>query len=244
MTDRTQAEQPHWIPLPVTAPARLLQVYRYDTLWQNGRNGVSTDNHGGSKGVGIIPQRHVEILFFAPPPYLVHSNPAVKNGFGDWGFLVKYRIAAGNEQHGNYVLSVVVQTTFPTGQYRNGSLKTIVTPTILYGKGFGPFDIQGTFGATLPTGNVTRIGRTYPWNNGFQYHVFKKIWPDVEVNYTHFQDGPFNGKTQVFITPGVILGNFEIWKRLKLNFGGGYQIATTHFHVNNHNGIFTVRIPF
>jgi len=26
--------------------------------------------------------------------------------------------------------------------------------------------------------------------------------------------------------------------------GGGMQIATTHFHRNNHNGIFSVRFPF
>lgn len=244
MVDRTQAEQPHWMPLPVTAPARLLQLYRYDNLWQSGINGVSTLNHGGSKGIIFIPQEKLEIILFAPPPYIVHNHSPAKDGFGDWGFTVKYRIAAANEQHGNYVVSAAVQTTLPTGQYKNGQSNMVVTPTLLYGKGFGPFDVQGSFGATLPTGNVRMIGRSFSWNNGLQYHFFKKFWPDAEVNYTHFQDGPLRGKTQVFMTPGIIFGNFELWKRLKLNFGGGYQIATTHFHVNNHNGIFTLRIPF
>jgi len=180
----------------------------------------------------------------APPPYIVHSNPALKDGFGDWGFLLKYRIVAANEEHGNYILTAFFQATFPTGQYKNGSSKAIITPTIAYGKGFGRFDIQGTFGATLPTGNEAKIGRTFPWNNAFQYHVSKKLWPEIETNYTHFQDGPNRGKTQVFMTPGILFGNFHVGKRLSLNFGGGFQVATTRFHVNNHNGIFTVRFPF
>jgi len=155
--------------------------------------------------------------------------------------------------HGNSSVSALfgppsvprsIQATFPTGQYKNGSSKAIITPTIAYGKGFGRFDIQGTFGATLPTGNEAKIGRTFPWNNAFQYHVSKKLWPEIETNYTRFQDGPNRGKTQVFMTPGILFGNFHVGKRLSLNFGGGFQVATTRFHVNNHNGIFTVRFPF
>jgi hypothetical protein len=26
--------------------------------------------------------------------------------------------------------------------------------------------------------------------------------------------------------------------------GGGYQIATTHFHTSNHNAILSIRFPF
>ena len=244
MTARTQAEQPHWIPAVATAPARLLEVYRYDILWQRGDNGITTENYNGSKGLELVPNRHVEILLVAPPPYIAHNSPALKDGFGDWGFLLKYRIVAANEQHGNYILTAFFQTTFATGQYKNGATSAIVTPTIAYGKGFGRFDIQGTFGATLPTSNEAKIGRTFPWNNAFQYHVSKKLWPEIETNYTRFQDGPNRGKTQVFMTPGILFGNFHVEKRLWLNFGGGFQVATTRFHVNNHNGILTVRFPF
>jgi len=244
MTARTQAEQPHWLPAVATAPARLLEVYRYDILWQRGKNGIITENYNGSKGLELIAQRHVEIFLVAPPPYIVHNNPAIKDGFGDWGVILKYRIVAANEQHGNYILTAYFQTTFPTGQYKNGSTKTIITPMIAYGKGFGQFNVQGTFGATLPTGNEEKIGRTFPWNNAFQYHVSKRLWPEIETNCTRFQDGPNRARTQVFMTPGIMLGNFHLRGRLGLNFGGGFQIATTRFHVNNHNGIFTVRFPF
>jgi len=244
MVSATQAEQPHWItPLATTTP-RLEQEFRYDVLWQTNGAGITSENYGAAKGLELIPQKHIEVILVAPPAFMVHNNPKVKDGFGDWSFLVKYRLLASNEKHGNYILTAFLQVTLPTGQYKNGATNSIVTPTIAYGKGFGNFDVQGTFGATLPTGNENVIGRTYPWNNAFQYRLYRKFWPELEFNYTHFQDGANNGKTQVFLTPGLVLGRFPIHNRFALTFGGGFQIATTHFHTNNHNGILSVRIPF
>jgi hypothetical protein len=244
MVSRTQAEQPHWVTPVATTTPRLEQEFRFDTFWQTGNTGITTDNYGGAKGLELIPQKNIEVILVAPPAYIVHNNPKVQDGFGDWSVLVKYRLAAANEEHGNYILTAFLQVTFPTGQYKNGSTNTIVTPTIAYGKGIGRFDVQGTFGVTLPTGNEAQIGRTFPWNNAFQYHLYKKLWPEVEINYTQFMDGPNDGKTQAFITPGILFGRFHLYKRLALTAGGGFQIASTHFHTNNHNGILTVRFPF
>jgi hypothetical protein len=244
MVSRTQAEQPHWVTPVATTTPRLEQEFRFDTFWQTGNTGITTDNYGGAKGLELIPQKNIEVILVAPPAYIVHNNPKVQDGFGDWSFLVKYRLAAGNEERGNYILTAFLQATFPTGQYKNGSTNTIVTPTIAYGKGIGRFDVQGTFGVTLPTGNEAQIGRTLPWNNAFQVHLYRKLWPEVEINYTHFMDGPNDGKTQAFITPGILFGRFHLYKRLALTAGGGFQIASTHFHTNNHNGILTVRFPF
>ncbi len=242
--DKTQAEQPHWItPLATTTP-RLEEEFRYDIFWQTNNKGVTAENYGGAKGLELIPSEHIEVILVAPPAYIVHNNPAVQDGFGDWGFLIKYRILASNEQHGNYILTAFLQTTFPTGQYKNGATDAIITPTISYGKGFGQFDVQGTFGVTLPTGSEKILGRTYPWNNAFQYRLFRKFWPEVEMNYTYFQDGANNSKTQVFLTPGLVIGRLRLWKRVGFTVGGGFQIAATHFHTTNHNGIFTVRFPF
>lgn len=242
--DKTQSEQPHWVTPIATVTPRLEEEYRYDIFWQTNNSGITSENYGGGKGAELIPAERIELIFVAPPAYIVHNNPAVRDGFGDWGFLVKYRILSSNEQHGNYILTAFLQTAFPTGQYKNGSTKAIITPTIAYGKGFGHFDLQGTFGVALPTSDEAQIGRTYPWNNAFQYHLSRKFWPEAEVNYTHFQDGPNSGKTQVFLTPGLVIGRLHIWKRVALTVGGGFQIATTHFHTNNHNGIFSVRLPF
>ena len=244
MVSKTQAEQPHWVTPVATTTPRLEQEFRYDIFWQTGNTGITTENYGGAKGVEIIPEKHTEVILVAPPAYIVHNNPAVKDGFGDWGFLLKYRVLSANEEKGNYILTFFLQATVPTGQYKNGSTDAFLTPTVAYGKGLGRFDLQGTLGATLPVAKEYRIGRTIPWNNAFQYHLFKKVWPEVEVNYTHYIDGANDGKTQVFMTPGILFGRFRLWKRLALTAGGGFQIATTHFHNNNHNGIFTIRFPF
>jgi len=242
--DKTQGEQPHWAtPLATTTP-RLEEEFRYDILRQTNNAGITSQNYGNAKGLELIPAEHVEVILVAPPAYIVHNNPAVKDGFGDWGFLVKYRMLSSNEEHGNYILTAFFQTTFPTGQYKNGATNAIITPTIAYGKGFGQFDLQGTFGVTLPTGNEATIGHTYPWNNTFQYRLHKKFWPEVEVNYTRYIDGANNGKTQVFLTPGMVIGRIHLWKRLAVTVGGGFQIAATQFHTNNRNGIFSVRFPF
>lgn len=241
--DKTQAEQPHWItPLATTTP-RLEQEFRYDQLWQVNSNGVTTDNYDGGKGLELIPFRHVEVIFNLPP-YLDHNSPTVHNGFGDVAFLVKYRLLSANEEHGNYILTAFLGWSLPTGQYSNGARHVVITPTIAYGKGFGHFAAQGTFGVGLPTADTSILGRSLPWNNAFQYHVFKKFWPEIELNTTFFKGGPNDGKTQNFVTPGLIIGRLHLWKRLGLTVGGGYQIATTQFHTTNHNAILSVRFPF
>lgn len=241
--DKTQAEQPHWVtPIATTTP-RLEEELRYDQLWQNNAKGVTTDNYDGGKGLELIPLEHVEVIFNMPP-YLVHNTPGVHDGFGDLAFLVKYRLLSGNEQHGKYILTAFLGWSLPTGTYKNGALHAVITPTIAYGKGFGDFDLQGTFGIGFPTGDTNKVGRTYAWNNTFQYRLFRKIWPEVELNSTFFQDGPNDGKKQNFATPGLVLGRFHVWKRIGFTVGGGYQIATTQFHTTNHNAIFSVRMPF
>jgi hypothetical protein len=250
MVSETQAAQPHWItPLNTTTP-RLEQELRYDIQWQTHNSGVTTDNYGVSKGLEIIPARNWEVIL-AIPPYIVNNPDSAKDGFGDWQFLVKYRIAAGNEGHGNYILTAFYQMTFPTGQYQQGALSPVITPTIAYGKGFGNLDVQGTLGVSLPTGNVNVIGHTVPWNNTFQYKIYKKFWPELEVNFNHFYGGNGNvvptshpGKTSVYLTPGLVLGRFPIHNRFSFTVGGGFEIAATKFHPTNHIPILSIRFPF
>jgi hypothetical protein len=242
MVSETQAEQPHWItPLATTTP-RLEEEFRYDVQWQPHNSGVVTDNFGVNKGLEIIPARNFEVIV-AVPPYVV-NNPDSRDGFGDWQFLVKYRIAAGNEEDGNYILTAFFQMSLPTGQYEQGALNPVITPTIAYGKGFRDFDVQGTLGISLPTGNTPAIGRNLAWNNTFQYRIFRKFWPETEVDYTHSYQGPHGGNTSLYLTPGLVLGRFHLWHRLGFTIGGGIQIAVTSFHPTNHIPIFSVRFPF
>jgi hypothetical protein len=241
--DHTQAEQPHWItPLATTTP-RLEEEFRYDQLWQVNSAGVTTDNYDGGKGLELIPLEKVEVIFNMPP-YLIHNSAKVEDGFGDVAFLVKYRLLSESEEHGNYILTAFLSWSLPTGQFKNGSLDAVITPTIAYGKGCHHFDAQGTFGIGLPTADTNLLGRNYLWNNTLQYHALRKLWPEVEFNSTFFQQGPHDGMKQNFVTPGLVIGRLHVAKRLGLTFGGGYQIATTHFHTTNHNAIFSVRLPF
>ena len=241
--DQTKDEQPHWVTPVATTTPRLEEEYRYDQLWQTNARGVTTDNYDGGKGLELIPFERVEVIFNVPP-YLVHNNPAVHDGFGDVAFLVKYRLFSSNEQHGNYILTAFLGWSLPTGDHKNGALRAVITPTIAYGKGLGNFDLQGTFGVGLPIAETDLVGRTYTWNNTFQYRVFRKLWPEVELNSTFFQHGKNDGQKQNFVTPGLVMGRLPLWKRVGFTVGAGYQIATTHFHTTNHNAILSIRFPF
>jgi hypothetical protein len=241
--DKSKDEQPHWItPLATTTP-RLEEEYRYDQLWQPNAKGVTTDNYDGGKGLELIPFEKVEVIFNVPP-YIDHNNPKVRNGWGDVAFLVKYRLLSENEEHGNYILTAFLGWSLPTGQFSNGALHPLITPTIAYGKGFRNFDLQGTLGVGLPTADTSSLGRAIAWNNTFQYRVFRKFWPEVELNSTFFQDGKNDGQKQNFVTPGLVMGRFHLAGRVGLVVGGGYQIATTQFHTTNHNAILSIRFPF
>lgn len=240
--DKSQAEQPHWItPLATTTP-RLEEELRYDQLWQENAKGITTDNYDGGKGLELIPLEKVEVIFNAPP-YLDHNSTA-RNGFGDVAFLLKYRMLTANEESGNYILTAFLAWSVPTGSYGNGARHAIITPTIAYGKGFGHFDEQGTFGIGLPVADTNLVGRTYAWNNTFQYRILRKLWPEVELNSTFFQEGKNDGKKQNFVTPGLVIGRLHFWNRVGFTIGGGFQIATTRFHTSNHNAILSIRFPF
>jgi hypothetical protein len=240
----TQAEQPHWITPVVTVTPRLEQEFRYDLSRQVQPNGVTVlENYGGSKGLEIIPSRHTELIF-GPPPYIVRSINGVPDGYGDVSFLLKYRFLAANEEKGNYIVTAFLGGSLPTGSYTNGARGATITPTLAAGKGWGNFDVTSTLGVILPADETNLIGRQIVWNSAFQYRVHRKFWPEAEVNYTHFSQGPNDGKTQVFLTPGIVFGKFPIWHRLGFTVGTGVQIAATHFHTYNHKYILTVRFPF
>jgi hypothetical protein len=242
----TLAQQPSW-PIPlVTASSGLLQVLRADFVRQIAPAGTDTWNYDNSKGLNIVPWYNVEFDVLAPP-YIQH-NSAAKNGFGDFSMLLKYRLAAGNETHGDYSVSFAVAGTLPTGSYKNGNLAGTVTPTLCAGKGFGRFDVQSTLGVVLPAGATAKLGRVVVWNSVGQYHVGKWFWPEIESNATFYDGGVNHGRVQNFVTPGLMLCKFKLERDprslLALVFGAGMQIATTQFHTYNHGLVVTARMLF
>jgi Putative MetA-pathway of phenol degradation len=242
----TLAEQPAWPTPLVTANSGLVQLFRTDFVRQITPTEVTTWNFGNSKGLDLIPWYKTE-FDITVPPYIQHNSPAINDGFGDLSMLLKYRILSDNETH-PYSISASLGGTIPTGSYTNGSLAGTISPTLYGGKGFRKVDVQSAVGMALPTGFTSKLGRPLTWNSVAQYKIGKLFWPEIENNATYFHGGPHDGKTQDFVTPGLMLSRFKLEhdarNRLSLTFGAGEQIAVSHYHGYNHGLIFTSRLAF
>ncbi len=243
MVSKTQAEQPHWITPLITVTPRLEQEWRSDFIVQNQPHGVTTANYGNSKGLELIPAEPIEIIL-GVPPYIQHENSKKSDGFGDVSFLVKYRLLSANEEQGNYILTGFFGATAPTGNYDNSARQAVFTPTLAFGKGWRAFDVQGTVAGRIPDGDVGRLGTPFVSNTAFQYLAAERLWPEFEVNLTHWPNGDNAGQTEVFLTPGIVVGRLPLWDRLGFTLGTGVQIAASHFHTSNHNSIISARLPF
>jgi hypothetical protein len=247
-TTESQSKQPSWS-VPLVAPyPMLIQVFRADFTRQVTPARTDTWNYGASRGLNLVPGHNLEFDFYYPD-YFQHNVKTAKDGFGDVGFLGKYRILTGNERTGNYMLSVQLTATIPTGSYSNGSTDASLVPALLGGKGFGRFDVISSLGGTLPTGDTVKLGRSVAWNTTAQYKLGKYFWPEVEDNATFYYGGKNDGKMQNFLTPGITFSKFkfrpeEPKSRVAIAFGGGEQIATSHLHTYNHNLVFTSRFIF
>jgi hypothetical protein len=241
--DQARASQPHFVSPLVTNHVLLVQQFRYDMSWQQDpTGGTVTSNYGASRGLEIIPTTRLEVGFF-PPSYLVHQSKT-PDGFTDFSWQVKFRAFSATEHKGDYFVGFFLGGSFPTGTPPNGLGHTVLSPTFAAAKGLGPVDIQSTIGANLPTSGTNTLGRAVVFNTAIDYRIKGKIWPMIEQNSTFWSGGTLDGKKQVFLTPGLVLGSFPLAERLHLTIGGGVQIAVTQFHQYNHRWILSVRFPF
>jgi hypothetical protein len=247
-SEAAKEAQPHWMTPVVTVTPRLEQEFRYDLSWQDRPNGVTLDNYGGGKGLELIPTLNTEVII-GVPAYQRRSTPKGQlSGWADEPLLLKYRFAAANEEHGNYIVTGFLGVSLPTGSEAFTNHNTIITPTLAAGKGWGTretgIDVQSTLGISIPTGDRHTLGVPTVWNTALQAHIFEKLWPEVEASYTYFKDGPTDGKNQLALTYGLVLGRFEINHRVKFIIGGGYQKAVSSFHTFNHTWLMTARAAF
>jgi hypothetical protein len=241
--DEARASQPHFVSPIVTTHVMLVQQFRYDMSWQQDpTGGTVTSNYGASHGLEIIPTTRLEVGIFQPS-YLVHQSNT-PDGFGDFSWQVKFRAFSATEHKGDYFVGFFLGGSFPTGTPPNGLGHTTLSPTFAAAKGIGPWDIQSTIGATLPTSGTNLLGRMIVFNTAVDYRIKGKIWPMLEQNSTFWSGGTLDGKKQVFLTPGLVLGSAQLAERLHLTVGGGIQIAVTQFHQDNHRWILSVRFPF
>ena len=245
MVARTQAEQPHWAPPVAIVSPCLQQVFRYDITQQSVKGGHTLTIYGSGKGLEFIPAERVEFII-GVPPYETENTTPEKSGWGDQTFLAKYRIAAANEQEGNYVLSAFFGMTVPNGGYDFSLDHYTFTPTVAFGKGWGNFDFQSTINLTFPDNGAAHSGMGTPLaiNGVWQYRLAKVFWPEVEANYTWWPNGTHEGLNQLFITPGLVLGKFHIWERVAAGIGAGCQVAVTQNALVHRNLILSMRLMF
>jgi len=243
----TTAAQPGWATPVITTSSGIVQLVRPELTHSYTPTHYVTVNYGNSKGFNFIPYYKTEVDVYLPP-YIVHSNPNVRDGAGDFSMATKYRLFAANEKSGNYSTAVQLMWTLPTGSYKNGAKFASLTPTFVGGKGFGIFDIQSSIGGLLPVHGAGVTGRTILSNTAVQCKLAKIYWPEVELNSTFYVGGPNDGRNQTFITPGLMINKIKLThnpkNRLALIFGAGMQIATSQFHTCNHNLVLTSRIAF
>ena len=243
----TSAKQPAW-PVPVVgAPSNIVQLARIDFVRQYTSTHTLTWNYVNGKGFNLIPFARTE-FDINMPAYIQHNTPKVLDGAGDFSVVAKYRPFAANEKKGTYSTLVQLAFSVPTGSYKNGTAVSTITPTIVAGKGYGRFDVQSALGAILPTSSVPTIGRTIQWNTTVQCKVGRYFWPELETNASYFYGGANDGKSQVFLTPGIMVSKIKLKKdpknRLGFVLGTGMQIATSHFHSYNHGLVLTGRFVF
>jgi hypothetical protein len=241
----TQAEQPHWATPLVTTNPRVEEDIRADFVRESLAGGQQSWNYGNSKGLQIVPFRRIE-LRFSPPPFIAHSDPKVEDGFGDATFRAKVRVYGSSEEHRNAIVTALLGASVPTGKSGNGSCCAILTPTLEAGKGLGKFDAVTSLGGSLPVTNATGLGRQIVWNNAAQVHATHLLWLETEINSTFYRGGKNDGRSQTFVTPGVIVSRMPMTRsgNLTLTLGAGEQIALTHFNTYNHSPIFSVRLRF
>lgn len=248
IADAAKEAQPHWMTPLVTVTPRLEQEYRYDQSWQNRPNRVDLTSHGGGKGLEIIPTPNTEIILGEPADQTRDTPKGTVVGWADETLLLKYRFLSRNEESGNYIVSGFLGVSVPTGSEAFTNHTTVVTPSIAVGKGWGTreagFDIQSTLGIALPDADLRILGKPLTWNTALQAHLLQKLWPEIEATYVYFKDGPNDGKHQLALAAGVVLGRFELTRRARLIVGGGYQKTVSSFHTFNHAWLLTARVAF
>lgn len=254
--DATTAAQPNWAAPLTTVTPLLKEFVMYGQAFQTLPNDARVTVYDGGMpavGVHLIPTYTNEV-YIGAPPYQVRTGKKPAEGLGDLPFfLVKTRLASGNAENGDYVVTAYLSGQAPIGSDPFTTNAYYITPTIGAGKGFGDFNIQANIGTPWPTSNYDKLGTQLVANVALQYHLFEYFWPEIEFNYTHWINGPRSGLNQLFVTFDAIIGAFPIrGTRAKAALVVGYQTALTPHPsianpitpIYNHSWLFGARLFF
>jgi hypothetical protein len=229
--DATSAAQPNWAAPLTTITPLLKEFVMYGQAFQTQPNGAKTTVYdGGMPAVGLhlIPTYDNEV-YLGAPAYQVRSGKQPAEGLGDLPFfLIKQRLASANAENGDYVVTAFLSGQAPIGDKPFTTNAYYITPTLAVGKGWGDFNIQANVQLPWPTSNYDKLGTQLVANVAFQYHLFQYFWPEIELNYTHWINGPRSGLDQLFITFDAIIGSVPVpGTRAKAALVVGYQTALT-----------------
>jgi len=199
-SDAAKESQPHWITPVVTVTPRLEQEFRYDQSWQDRPKNVPPRQLGRRQGTRAHSDAQHRVD---------HRRAGLSGARHAHG--PRHRLPRGQRAHRPRGLHQPQDHHHP---YLAGGYSL--------GTGEQGFDIQSTLGIALPTGNLATLGSPVTWNTAFQGHL-GKLWPELEVNYVYFKDGPNDGRSQTALTAGLVAGRFELSHRMRFIIGGGYQ---------------------
>jgi len=239
------ALQPTWAGPMIQSDSRLTRGVRL-SVSNSYAPGFHTVSYGNCHGVSILALHRFQ-FDVDQPSYIVGNPTGAKDGFGDMAFQIKARLASGNAQRGNYAVTAILATVLPTASQGNGALTSLYVPKLAAGKAFGRFNLQTVVNGVLPTGKIAAQGRVIEWNSTAQVHVGEHWFLDLENNAAWNLLGPFDGKTQSFVTPAAFYRLRHLtWMThgSVVMLGGGWQEATSRFHPYNHNLILETRILF
>lgn len=239
------AIQPSWMGPLIQSDARLGQAVRI-SVSDAAFPGEQTLSYGNNHGISVVADRRFQ-FDLDPPSFFRNHSSTHKDGFGNAGTQVKWRIASGNAEHGNYAISALVYYAFAPRICQNQMLTSFYTPAVVAGRGFGRFAVMSEIGGILPTGKIARQGRGIEWDMTAQVHPSAHSWLDVEDNALFNYAGPFDGKTQNFLTPAAFyMLRRKEWKPQDptVVIGSGVQIATSSFHFYNRKLVSEIRVLF
>ncbi len=252
--NEAQASQPHWMTPLVTVTPRLEEEFRYDQFWEHLPNGGSLHNFDTGKGLELIPTTTNEVIIGVPTYIDRQVGSKSTNGWGDGPtILLKQRLFSENAENGDAIVTAFLAVTPSAGGAHFSQHAVVITPTLAAGKGWGMFDIQATSGFAIPTRRMADLGTQWLTNVTLQLHASRYFWPELEVNDTVWLNGEQRGgKNQVFLTPGIIFGRFDLGGRVHAAIGVGYQFAVSPKQelepeldpVYDHNWILSARLSF
>ena len=243
MARRAEADQPDWLSPIATTSGRIKDEFRFDVLRPIVSSGQTDYALGGGKGLEFLVAPRVQLMV-GIPSFAENPHDRPRDGFGDLPVMVKYRVAAAPHGEGDYLLTLLLKATLPTGSNLAGLHSAVLTPGIAFGKGWKWFDVQSALGSTFPTGGTARLGRQLLWDTAFQVRARHKLWPELELNSTRFITGRYEGRSQAFLTPGVGFGRVHLCGPISFSAAAGFQVAATEFHTYNHQVILSFRFPF